>query len=229
MGLEQSVSRVEKKYDIDPVTAARLGQALKIALPADPNNGPSGYLVRSVYFDTIYDQDLADKEDGLEFRRKIRLRCYNPKAETVKLERKYKAGQYQVKQSIALPRADAQAMLSGDYNVLLRQNSDFGRELYVIMTSGLYRPRVMVEYRREAFMLPENDIRVTIDSHIGGSLSCFDLFCEHLALTPFLSPTVLEVKYNRFLLDYVKDVVNLADRTESAVSKYQLACRNSCC
>ena len=42
---------------------------------------------------------------------------------------------------------------------------------------------------------------------------------------PVLDPfnTVLEVKYNGFLLSYIKELVNRVDRSQLSVSKYCLA------
>lgn len=52
-----------------------------------------------------------------------------------------------------------------------------------------------------------------------------DLFAQNLNLYPVLDPFngVLEVKYNGFLLSYIKNLVNGADRSELSVSKYCLA------
>jgi len=227
LGYEQAVSRVEKKYGISTVTASLLNNRLRIALPKDLNNHDNGYMVRSLYFDTVYGDDLADKQAGLLSRRKIRLRCYNPNDDFVKLERKYKSGQYQYKQSLKIKRSDAIKMINGDYSFLLLMDSDFAKEMYSIMTMQLYKPRVVVEYNRLAYMLEENNIRITIDSDIKATKANFDIFNPNLALTPFLTTPILEVKYNNFLLDYVKDIINIADKTESSISKYELAC-NEC-
>ena len=55
--------------------------------------------------------------------------------------------------------------------------------------------------------------------------SCMDVFSPQLSLYPVLDPFngVLEVKYNGFLLSYIKDLVSGANRSELSVSKYCLA------
>lgn len=226
LAYEQAVSRVEKKYDISTVTASRLNNRLSIALPADSHNREGGYMVRSLYFDTVYSDDLADKQSGLLCRRKIRLRCYNPDDEIVKLERKYKNGQYQYKQSLNIKKSEAISMIKGDYSVLLTMDNAFAKELYAIMTTQLYRPKVIVEYQRLAFTLEENDTRITIDSDIKSTMASFNIFDPNLQMIPSLTSPILEVKYNNFLLDYVKDIVNITDRIESSISKYELACNS---
>jgi hypothetical protein len=49
-------------------------------------------------------------------------------------------------------------------------------------------------------------------------------------MNPVLDPycVVLEVKYNGFLLDYLRELINSVDRSELSVSKYVLARQNGC-
>ena len=74
----------------------------------------------------------------------------------------------------------------------------------------------------------ENKIRVTFDNHIVSTESCFDLFSENLNMNPVLDPynVVLEVKFNGFLLEYIKRMINPVNRSELSVSKYVLARQN---
>ena len=55
-------------------------------------NRGTGYPIRSLYFDTPEDRDFHEKEDGIELRRKLRLRCYAPDAAFALLEMKQKQG-----------------------------------------------------------------------------------------------------------------------------------------
>ena len=84
-----------------------------------------------------------------------------------------------------------------------------------------------MEYDRKAIIAKENKIRITIDSRIVSTESCFDLFSPQLNMSPVLDPycVVLEVKYNGFLLGYLRDI-NTVDRSELSVSKYVLARQN---
>ncbi len=52
-----------------------------------------------------------------------------------------------------------------------------------------------------------------------------DIFDENLNLYPVLDSFngVLEVKYNGFILSYIKNLINDANRSELSVSKYCLA------
>ena len=223
MARELEVMRTEKKYSISHLVAAKLKAALSAGLKRDPYNRGNGYLVRSLYFDTLYNNDYEDKINGLERRRKIRLRTYNPEAETLKLEIKEKHGQSQLKRSLIITKETAQRLTQGDYSGLKTYDSKLAQELFCIMQRELYRPKCIVEYNRLAYMVRENNIRINIDQDIKATEANYDIFSPNLNLHPSTRLIVLEVKYNHFLLDYVKDMINLADKTEMAISKYCMA------
>lgn len=214
--------RTEKKYLLNPVESAGLSGILSGCLPEDAHNRNGGYIVRSLYFDTPDDTDYWDKTDGYEMRRKVRLRIYSAKDQTAKLEMKEKQGALQRKRSLLLSREDAITVSSGDYAPLRRLNTTFSLELYGRMTQQMYQPKCIVEYDRKAFWVQENDTRITLDSGLRTSFASLELFDPDLMLIPagLLSSTVLEVKYNGFLLSYVKDLVSLSSRTQISVSKY---------
>lgn len=221
------VLRTEQKYLMNSAEAARMDAVLGQVLHPDGHNGPDGYSVRSLYFDTPDDTDFYDKLDGYEMRRKLRLRVYGPQAATAKLELKEKQGVVQRKRSLVLSRAAAQRLCLGDYAPLLAEGSPFALELYGRMQQYLYRPKCVVEYNRKAFFVAENDTRVTLDSGLRASECHLDLFAPDLALYPVgaSGAVTMEVKFNRFLLSYIKDAASLAGRTQTSASKY-CAARN---
>lgn len=219
------VYRQEKKYFITVVDGQRLNALLRQVMIADTHNGASGYPIRSLYFDTPEDTDFFEKEEGVEQRRKLRLRCYSPDSDFAMLEMKQKQGMYQKKRSLRLTRADAKRLILGDYSPLLRQEEPFAAECYGLMHRLCYRPKTVVEYQRIAYIARENRIRVTLDHRIVANEANFDIFSSNLPLYPVLDPfnQVLEVKFNGFLLSYIKQLIDTADRSELSVSKYCLA------
>ena len=219
------VLRQEKKYLLTAVDALRFSGRLEKAMLADAHNGALGYTIRSLYFDTPYDTDYEEKTQGLALRRKIRLRCYDPNAGFAMLEVKQKSGALQKKRSLRMERDDAARLIDGDRAVLLRYPDPFAAEVYGLMTLAGYRPKTVVEYKRKAFIAKENKIRVTFDSDIRANEANFAIFSENLPLTPVFPGfnTVMEVKYNGFLLSYIKDLLCMADRAQLSVSKYCLA------
>lgn len=214
------VTRVEKKYEINAFTAMNLKSILCKTLIQDSHNTNDGYMVRSLYFDTFYNNDYFDKENGLEYRRKIRLRTYDPRSQFLKLELKQKEGDYQHKYSLTIPKNMAQRLLDGHYEVLKELNNDFADKLYTIMQTNLYRPKCIVEYKRLAYIVKENNTRITIDSDLKSSESNMDIFNPLLPLNTVTSKTILEVKYNNFLLSYVKDIIDNTNKSQTSASKY---------
>lgn len=222
------VLREEKKFLISVDEFISLSHRLAQIMHEDSHNGTHGYMIRSLYFDTVYDSDYFEKLAGTEIRRKLRLRCYDPSAEYAMLEMKQKQGANQLKRSLRVSRTDAVKLAKGDYTLLLNYTEPFAAECYALMHRMCYRPKTIVEYNRKAFIAKENKIRVTFDHNIVSTESCFDLFSKKLNMNPVLDQydVVLEIKYNGFLLDYIKRMINPVNRNELSVSKYVLARQN---
>lgn len=221
----QDVLRLEKKYLMTREETSKLDHVLCGIMHQDRHNGSKGYLVRSLYFDTIQERDFYEKEDGLELRRKIRLRVYSPGDEFASLEMKQKQGENQRKRSLRVTREDAEALIRGQYSVLLKYHGDFAKECYGMLNLYCYRPKSIVEYRRKAFVADENKIRLTLDSEIVATESDFRIFAPNLNMYPVMDhyEVVLEVKYNGFLLTYIKDAVSRFGKIPTSVSKYCLS------
>lgn len=223
------VSREEKKFLINLEEFRAKSHYLDGLLIPDEHNGADGYMIRSLYFDTVYDDDFFEKLEGVETRRKIRLRIYEPNAKTAKLEIKQKQGAMQLKRSLTMTREDAESLIKGRYDVLLNYNEEFAKECYALMQYKCYRPKTIVEYRRKAYIAKENKIRVTFDNNITATECSFDLFSDKLLLNPVMDKfnVVLEVKFNGFLLDYIRSFINSINKSELSVSKYALARQQS--
>ena len=223
------VYRQEKKYFMNLVDMQRLMGLLDQVMIQDPHNGARGYTIRSLYFDSLGERDYLQKVDGLELRRKLRLRIYHPESDFAMLEMKQKQGAYQKKRSLRISRAHALEVAAGRYDSLLEYSDSFAAECYGLMNLWCYRPKTVVEYLRKAYIAKENKIRITFDHQIRANEACLDLFSPQLNLYPVLDSFngVLEVKYNGFLLSYIKNLINAANRSELSVSKYCLA-RSAC-
>lgn len=219
------VLRQERKFLLSEGQYLRLESQFSGLLHEDPNNGPDGYTVRSLYFDTMYDRDYGEKISGVELRRKIRLRLYHPDDPFVLLELKQKQGSNQLKRSIKLERSHAIRVARGDYTPLLLYKDKFAVECYGLMNMHCYRPKVVVEYKRKAYILQENSIRVTFDKEIRGSKGHLNFFDTDPGYCPVLEPwkVIFEVKYNHFLPSYLRDILRSCNKSEISVSKYCLA------
>lgn len=218
----KQVLRFERKFLLPLEEYHRLRGRLDALLDRDAHTGRDGYAIRSLYFDTLCDGDYFEKEDGVQLRRKLRLRIYDPASEFAFLEMKQKEGEYQLKRSLRLSRAAAQSLAWGIYTPLLDVRDDFADECYALLSMRGYRPKAVIEYRREAYTAPENNTRITFDREIRATESCMDLFHPALPLYPVMDggQVILEVKYNGFLLEYLRELVGACERAQTSASKY---------
>lgn len=223
------VLREEKKFLIGQHEFIQKSHQLDQLLHPDPHNGVHGYPVRSLYFDTPFDDDFFEKQAGVALRRKVRMRIYDPSQNFAMLEMKQKQDIYQRKRSLRISRDHALRIISGDLSPLLQYTEPFATEMYGFMQCRCYRPKTIVEYQRKAFIAKENSIRITFDHHIVSTESSFDLFSPHLNMAPVMDPAnvILEVKFNGFLLGYIQDMLKSIDKSELSVSKYVLARQNA--
>ncbi len=93
-----------------------------------------------------------------------------------------------------------------------------------MMSQGL-RPRTIVDYTREPFVYDPGNVRVTLDYHIRSGLGCTDfLNTECVTIPAGDQAAILEVKWDAFLPELIRDLVQLKGRQTEAFSKYQV-CR----
>ncbi|SFG75104.1 polyphosphate polymerase domain-containing protein [Oribacterium sp. WCC10] len=216
------VSRKELKYMIGTDEVYYLRKRIERLMEADSNNDLYGYTVRSLYFDTWKDNDYQEKLDGLNNRKKIRMRIYNGSRDYIKLELKAKEGDFQRKRSLKLNVDEAERMIDEDYTFLLERPEGFAHGLYTMISTKGYRPKCIVEYDRIAYMNEFNDIRVTFDMRLRALEDPYEFFSGNIEAYPVAdsSETTLEVKYNGFLFSYIKHALDLVDRPRISNSKY---------
>lgn len=219
-----TVLRREEKYQLSLLEALQCAARFEKILETDEFSKNGSYQIRSLYFDTVDDRDFHAKLTEQNCRQKVRLRIYTPNDRHVKLELKQKENIYQKKQSLLITREDALALIDCRYSVLLNYDSPFAAQMFALMAEACYRPRVIIEYGRRAFMAKENNIRLTFDSDIRALEGDYGLFSMALPLYPVLPPdqVIFEVKYNRFLLGYIMDELRCVNRRSVTSSKYCL-------
>ena len=221
--------RHELKYQISLGEAALLSTRLRMTLAQDPHAAKNGgsYFIRSLYFDDPYETAVEEKVAGVEFRDKIRIRIYNLSDSSIKLERKHKNGQFILKQSVRLSREECDALVAGDCTFLLYRKEPFAKQMFEEFRTRQLRPKVLVDYDREPFVFPLEDVRITLDRNIRTAMRCTDLFSARAVTYPATEYTdccILEVKFNQYLPGYVRMLLQLGAAQHTAASKY-LFCR----
>ncbi len=213
--------RHEYKFRLSPGEYAGLRSRLRAVLPHDAHAGPQGeYLIRSVYFDNAEDKALREKLDGTDRREKFRVRWYNGDLSFISLEKKGKARGLCRKTGCPLSREEAGRLFRGDFSWMRNCGREPAQELAAKMEFQGLRPRTVVDYRREAFVFPPGNVRVTLDREIRGANFRPDLLERELFTLPAGDGVLLEVKYDQFLPDLIRDLVQTDSRGAGAFSKY---------
>lgn len=213
--------RHEIKHEISYLDLLTLRTRLSAVMQKDSHAIAGKYEIRSVYFDTPDDKALREKIDGVNRREKFRIRYYNDDTSFISLEKKSKVNGLTAKTSCRISKEEAQMIIDGNLSRMPECERALFKELYVKMTSGNLRPKTIVDYIREPFIFPAGNVRVTIDYNIRtGDFRKDFLNPKTLTLPAGESPIILEVKWDEYLPDIIKDAVSLPGRHASAFSKY---------
>ncbi|MDE5649204.1 MAG: polyphosphate polymerase domain-containing protein [Oscillospiraceae bacterium] len=183
------------------------------------------YEIRSLYFDTLTDKALREKTDGVNIREKFRIRYYNGDLSFIRLEKKSKINGLCLKESTPLSVESVQAILDGNYSMILRDGQPLITEFYSKITGGGLRPKTIVDYTREPFVFAPGNVRITLDYNIRSGLQNTDfLNPKSVTVSVENAPIILEVKWDEYLPDIIRDAVQLGNCRVGAFSKYA-ACR----
>lgn len=220
--------RHELKYYISRRIYMALSQRLKFFMRQDSYRAEyEGYHVRSLYFDDIHDSALYEKNFGVFKRQKYRIRIYNKSDSKIRLERKSKFGQNICKETAILTREEYEKLVLLQHpDFLIRSDNELKKNFYSEIKQNLMKPKVIVDYEREAYLLEAGNVRITFDKNLRAGLNSVDIFDEKLVTVGILEGPVmiLEIKYDDFLPGYISQLMQFSSHSISAISKYVL-CR----
>ena len=217
--------RHEWKHEISYGDMLVLRQRLSNIMKRDIHAIDGKYLIRSLYFDNASDKALREKVDGVNIREKFRIRYYNNDTSLIHLEKKSKVNGLCQKDSVTLSFEQAQAIANGDYGWMIASGVPLIQELYSKMISQGLRPKTIVDYLREPFVFAPGNVRVTLDYNIRTGMNCTDFLNPNCVTVPAgESPIILEVKWDEYLPDIIRDAVQLPNCRVGAFSKYAV-CR----
>lgn len=213
--------RHEWKIEINTADLLALRSRLRVLMEPDEHAVNGRYRIRSLYFDTPTDRALREKIDGVNRREKFRIRYYNGDTGLVNLEKKSKLNGLCNKQTVQITTAQAQAIAEGNIPQIGQDAPPLLQELRCKMKTEGLRPKVVVDYIREPFVYGPGNVRVTFDYGIRTGLRCTDFLNADLVTVPAGdAPILMEVKWDAFLPDVIRDAVQMTGRRASAFSKY---------
>lgn len=219
--------RHELKYYVNFHQYFIIRQRFSGFMARDKHAGPTGeYHIRSLYFDDAENKALADKQGGLRDRSKYRIRIYNVSDSVIHFEKKIKKDEYIAKVKESLTRAEVDAIIAGDYECLNVPSKPLRAELYKEMNQRLLRPKVIVDYVREPYVNVHGNVRITFDKKLRTGLYSTDLFNPNLSTISTLDDNsiILEVKYDEYLPNHIRDALQLEGLIRQSASKYVM-CR----
>lgn len=214
--------RHELKYIISPVQYHLLKGRLSPFLQLDKNVGPDGnYFIRSIYFDSKQYRALNEKNEGIDSRKKYRIRFYNGNSENCFLECKHKKGTRISKTSTRININEIEELMTGAVRLDETERADVMSELRFLIKKEAFHPVVVVDYLREAYIHPLSNLRITFDKEIGAG-DIKDCFSKRRCLANALPQDhmILEVKYDEYLPDYIGQMIASIRPVQVAASKY---------
>ncbi len=214
--------RHELKYLITKDQMETIRKRLLTVMKPDVHTKDGFYMIRSLYFDDLWESAFQEKMAGTPSRKKIRIRCYDGKDDVIKLEYKLKEGQYIQKKSANLTRAEFEQILAGNVDDFAKSENALKRDFYIQTKLNQLRPKVIVDYERKPYVFPFGDVRITFDENIRVALSDFNIFDKELPTIEVLEKDMLimEVKYTEYLPDIIRDLLPKDKTIHTAASKY---------
>ncbi|GAB4180342.1 MAG: hypothetical protein Kow00108_16650 [Calditrichia bacterium] len=184
------------------------------------------YVVRSLYMDTPNLDYYHDKVEGLNIRKKVRVRCYNSHVNTLFFEIKRKMDRKitKVRQKINI-RSFTPALLTKLPYQLNIEHSEL-KKIYFYITKEILRPILLVVYDRAAFHSKfYRDLRITLDYNLRTRFeSGLDKIATEDNLVPVLpGKIILEIKFTSGLPEWLINSIQILNLERQAISKYVLS------
>ena len=223
-------NRFELKYLITLQQAEQFKSALRAYLVPDEYGTDNGrYALTSLYYDSPDLRCYWEKEYGLRFRRKLRIRRYATdepltEASPVCVEIKQRVDRVTQKRRAVLPYGDA-LRLCNDRQIpdCAPEDRALLEEIYVFLWQYNLRPLSIVRYNRQALIGGEYDLglRVTFDTSLSFQSHRLHLHEEPSAL-PMLSPNlvVMEIKVNERMPTWLTEMIADHNLQMVRISKY---------
>lgn len=190
----------------------------------DSHTPPGGrYLIHSLYFDDYKDTSIYGADSGLSKRFKWRIRYYGDDLSYIMLEKKEKIESRCYKKSCKITVDEYNKIFSGDLiDLIFETEKKLIKELAVDMLTNDYRPKVIIDYERIAFVEEITNVRITFDMKISASYK-LENFLDGDYQSFYILPSglnVLEVKFDEILPSHISNIVESYSFKQCSFSKY---------
>lgn len=180
------------------------------------------YNVRSLYFDDAFRTAYFANENGTEPREKFRIRIYNNDTRNIFLEKKQKIRGMTRKEACLLTLAQTECLIDGREPELNAASSLLLNEFVSRNSAKKLLPVVIVDYDRIPYIYNLGNVRITFDMNVASSNQISRFFDRDIAKRPIMESGrhVMEVKWDNFLPDYIKQSLQTENLPRTALSKY---------
>lgn len=220
--------RNEIKFIINKDSAEILKNKLSLIMDLDQNSTEdNSYLIRSLYFDDINSTAYYEKMDGVEYRKKYRIRLYNNDTNFIRLECKYKHENKTSKDQILIDKNICDRIIDGSIKNLKIEEENLLTKFIIDSKLNNLVPSIIVDYKRLAYTYPVSEVRVTFDSKIRSGRYNYNLYDEDLSTYKVIDDdeVVLEVKFNEILPESIAIILSTVPMIRQAFSKFAI-CRS---
>lgn len=223
--------RYEYKFIITKNLAKILEHKLSLVLKVDDHSisKDNTYYIRSIYFDDYNSSKYYEKLDGVEYRKKYRIRLYNNDTNFIKLECKHKHNNLTKKESVKITKEMCDDFLKGNFDKyhIDEMDNEFLKRFITEAKNKKLIPVVIVDYERLAYINDLSDLRITFDKDVRSGGFNKDVFDDFSASYNVFDDEkiVLEVKYNDFIPEYISIILSTIPMFRQAISKFAI-CRS---
>lgn len=192
------------------------------------------YIVKSIYYDTMWLDDYRDKLAGIKIRKKLRIRGYNLKYDDsivfLEVKRKYENHIYKNRAPVLysdlnylLETADYEKYLLKKKN-FLDAKSDASKFFYLLKTKN-YSPIALVTYEREAFYSKhDSTLRLTFDKNLRSKPlpQNSELYNDASLKLAMPGNFILELKFFSGFPTWLQKIIRRFELSRRAISKYTI-------
>ena len=219
--------RNEWKYICEDGDLNLIENKLSKVLRLDPHANEDGkYRIHSLYFDDAQNTCMYDNDAGLGKRFKYRIRYYNDDNSVFFLERKEKFNGLCRKESCKLTREQFENIINNNISeVFWSTDNKTLKKFCIDVQTKLFKPKVIIDYERTAYVEPITNVRITFDRNISCSLELDKFLTEDYVHYPLQDKDkhVLEIKFDDILPGYVRQSVQQKRLVQTTFSKYYLS------
>jgi SPX domain protein involved in polyphosphate accumulation len=233
-GVKRHFQRYELKYHIKNEERELILKNIQNFIVKDPYNKTflsediPGYFVNSLYFDTKHRDFYFQKLDGIEKRKKYRIRVYEEFHESKKffLEIKRKNNDITYKDRTVLNQKDFLDLMGNDDHFYelekkAQEDKEVLEELYFDKYMMHLEPAVRVAYFREAyFWEASEEVRLTFDHNIQYYHTKNLLNKKQVSFDGWSDDIVFEIKIKGYMPFWLSNIVKRLNLEAHAFSKY---------